>query len=77
MTKSEQKPKLQIPTRSPKPKGDMFANLRTREQIETVPFEELVAPLTSEHSGDKTRPNPAQDNPTPPAPRRTGPGQGL
>jgi hypothetical protein len=42
MTKSDQKPKLDIPTRKAKPKGNMFANLRRPEQVETVPFEELV-----------------------------------
>jgi hypothetical protein len=45
MTKSVQKPKLTIATRRAKPKGDMFANLRTPAQVETVPMEELVAPL--------------------------------
>ncbi|MGA9994822.1 MAG: hypothetical protein WBP93_05365 [Pyrinomonadaceae bacterium] len=54
MTKSNQKEKLQIPTRAPKPKGDMFANLRTRDQVETVPFEELVAPPATENPLSET-----------------------
>ena len=66
MTKSEQKPKLQIATRKPKAKGDMFANLRTREQIETVPFEELVTPINREDAS-----HPAQPSPTRPGPRRS------
>jgi hypothetical protein len=69
MTKSEQKPKLQIATRKPKAKGDMFANLRTREQIETVPFEDLVTPISQENASHQSQPNPthtapAQPNPT-------------
>lgn len=64
MTKSEQKPKLQISTRRPKPKGDMFANLRTREQIETVPFEDLVAPVNLTDPDNQTHPIPYQPSPT-------------
>jgi hypothetical protein len=45
MTKSDPKEKLRIPTRTAKPKGDMFANLRRRDQVETVPFEELIRPV--------------------------------
>ena len=66
MTKSDHKQRLQISTRKPKPKGDMFANLRTRDQIETVPFEELVAPVSTEETTNPTRPNPAQPDPTRP-----------
>jgi len=68
MTKSDKKPKLQIPTRMAKPKGDMFANLRTREQVETVHFEELVAPakeLDDPSQPIPTHPNPSQPNPPP------------
>lgn len=56
MTKSDRKQKLEIPTRKPKPKGDMFANLRKREQVETVPFEELVSYVTPSDKAD----NPSQ-----------------
>jgi hypothetical protein len=68
MTKSDQKPKLQISTRKPKPKGDMFANLRTRDQIETVPFEDLVAPVNSTDTNNPTQPSPTQPNSTQPNP---------
>jgi hypothetical protein len=63
MTKSDRKQKLQIPTRTAKPKGDMFANLRRREQVETIPFEELVSPATpSDKTIDQPQPNPTQPN---------------
>src|SRR5918997_5436616 len=45
MTKREPKEKIRIPTREAKPKPGMFDNLRRREQIETVPLEDLVGPL--------------------------------
>jgi hypothetical protein len=48
MTKREPKPKLEIPTRKARPKGQGFANLRTPEQVESIPFEELLAPLESD-----------------------------
>jgi hypothetical protein len=44
MTKRNPKPKLQVPTRAPRAKGDMFENLRKPEEVESIPFEELVAP---------------------------------
>lgn len=44
MMKREPKPKLSIPTRAPKPKGGMYDNLRRPDQVESIPFEELVAP---------------------------------
>ncbi|HEX8140093.1 MAG TPA: hypothetical protein VF544_21200 [Pyrinomonadaceae bacterium] len=66
MTKSDKKPKLQIPTRMAKPKGDMFANLRTREQVETVHFEELVAP--AKEPATPSQPIPTHPNPTQPIP---------
>jgi hypothetical protein len=47
MTKRDPKPKLQVPTRAPRAKGDMFENLRKPEQVESIPFEELVAPPDS------------------------------
>jgi predicted transcriptional regulator len=43
MTKREPKSKLEIPTRKAGPKGRGFANLRTPEQVESIPFEELVS----------------------------------
>jgi hypothetical protein len=65
MTKSDQKQKIQIPTRTAKPKGDMFANLRKPEQVETVHFEELVTPIGSERStAQPTHPNPSQPSPS-------------
>jgi predicted transcriptional regulator len=45
MTKRE--PKFQISTRKAGPKGRGFTNLRTPEQVESIPFEELLAPLES------------------------------
>jgi predicted transcriptional regulator len=45
MTKREPKSKIEIPTRKTRPKGQGFANLRTPEQVESIPFEELIAPL--------------------------------
>ena len=45
MTKREPKEKIRIPTREAKPKPGMFDNLRRREQVETVPLEDLVGPL--------------------------------
>jgi hypothetical protein len=44
MSERKPKPKQTIPTRRPKPKGDMFANLRRPEEIDSVPIEELLAP---------------------------------
>ena len=44
MTKREPKEKVRIPTRSVKPKGDMFQNLRRPEEVEAISIEELVAP---------------------------------
>ncbi len=43
MTEREHKNKLQIPTRTARPKGNMFQNLRKPEQIESLTIEELVA----------------------------------
>lgn len=47
MSKTDPKQKLEIATRKAKPKPPMFGNLRTREQVETVDFEDLVAPATA------------------------------
>ncbi len=47
MTKREPKGKIQIPTRTARPKGDMYKNLRRPDQVETVSIEELVAPPDS------------------------------
>jgi DNA-binding Lrp family transcriptional regulator len=47
MTKKEPKPRLEIPTRKAGPKGRGFANLRKPEEVESIPFEELLAPLES------------------------------
>lgn len=44
MTKREPKQKLQVPTRAPRAKGDMFQNLRRPEEVESISVEELVAP---------------------------------
>ncbi len=44
MTKREPKEKVRVPTRSVKPKGDMFQNLRRPEEVEAISIEELVAP---------------------------------
>jgi hypothetical protein len=48
MTKSESKSKLQIPTRTARPKGGMFDNLRKPEEVESLSIEELVSPFTSQ-----------------------------
>jgi len=53
MTKRE--PKFQIPTRKAGPKGRGFTNLRTPEQVESIPFEELLAPFES-HSATNSLP---------------------
>lgn len=44
MTKREPKEKVRVPTRSVKPKGNMFQNLRRPEEVEAINIEELVAP---------------------------------
>ncbi|HEV2860964.1 MAG TPA: hypothetical protein VGX48_08165 [Pyrinomonadaceae bacterium] len=44
MTKREPKEKVRVPTRSVKPKGNMFQNLRRPEEVEAISIEELVAP---------------------------------
>src|SRR5918993_189772 len=44
MTKREPKEKVQVPTRTARPKGDMFLNLRRPEEVESLSIEELVAP---------------------------------
>jgi hypothetical protein len=59
MTKSSAKNKLQISTRMARPKGDMFQNLRTAEQVESLTMEELVAPPDSPLRG-VTPPDPTQ-----------------
>lgn len=46
MTKRESKEKMRVPTRSVKPKGSMFQNLRRPEEVEAISIEELVAPAT-------------------------------
>jgi hypothetical protein len=47
MTKREPKEKVRVPTRSVKPKGNMFQNLRRPEEVEAISIEELVAPNES------------------------------
>lgn len=42
MTKRAPQEKLSIPTRKPRPKGDMFANLRKPHEVETLPDEDLI-----------------------------------
>jgi hypothetical protein len=42
MTKREPKDKLKIPTRTARPKGDMFQNLRRPEEIESLSIEEIA-----------------------------------
>ena len=59
MTKSSAKNKLQISTRMARPKGDMFQNLRTAEQVESLTMEELVAPPDPPLRG-VTPPDPTQ-----------------
>lgn len=44
MTKREPNEKVRVPTRSVKPKGTMFQNLRRPEEVEPISIEELVAP---------------------------------
>lgn len=48
MTRSVPKEKLNITTRKPRPKGDMFANLRKPHEIETPPIEDLIPTDRSE-----------------------------
>ena len=43
MTERTPKNKLQIATRTARPKGNMFQNLRKPEQIDSLSIEELVA----------------------------------
>lgn len=43
MTKQDPKKKLQVPTRTARPKGDMFKNLRRPEEVESLTLEEIVA----------------------------------
>ncbi len=40
MTKREPKEKVRVPTRSVKPKGNMFQNLRRPEEVEAISIEE-------------------------------------
>lgn len=48
MTKEKPKDKLKIPTRTARPKGDMFQNLRRPEQVESLSIQELLTePLDS------------------------------
>jgi hypothetical protein len=45
MTERKPKLKIEIQTRRAGPKGKGFANLRRPDQVESIPFEELIAPL--------------------------------
>lgn len=60
MTERKPKLKIEIQTRRAGPKGRGFANLRRPDQVESIPFEELIAPLDRPHdklsSRDKLSP---------------------
>ena len=68
MTKREPKPKLSIPTRTARPKGDMFNNLRRPEEVESLSIEEIVGPQepTEEASSHLRPPEVAQGGLRPP-----------
>jgi len=60
MTKSDAKRKMSIPTRTARPKGGMYDNLRKPEEVESLSIEELIA------SPDSTRLNSTRlDSPPP------------
>jgi hypothetical protein len=62
MTKREPREKISIPTRTARPKGDMFRNLRKPEEVESLSIEEIVASPISDRKigGGSTTP---QDSP--------------
>jgi hypothetical protein len=64
MTKREPKEKVRVPTRSVKPKGNMFQNLRRPEEVEAISIEELVA--QAEPSATTASPEVALDHLRPP-----------
>lgn len=74
MTKREPKPKIDIQTRKAGPKGKGFANLRSPEQVESIPFEELLAPLRHDNLGGAKESSPAKiASPNLDAPKITSP----
>ena len=73
MTKREPKEKVQVPTRTARPKGDMFLNLRRPEEVESLSIEELVAP-PGQHPDTNTTPRPTPGPPPAQAHPRPTPG---
>jgi hypothetical protein len=56
MNKRDPKEKITIPTRAPRPKGDMFRNLRRPEEIESLTIEEIVSgPAADEAKGELSK----------------------
>ncbi|HEX8353390.1 MAG TPA: hypothetical protein VF611_10850 [Pyrinomonadaceae bacterium] len=74
MSKRDTKEKIAIPTRTARPKGDMFRNLRKPEEIESLSIEEIVAgPTRSETVEEANQTTPHQSPPLPTTPQDSPP----